>query len=94
MDNQIESVSKRVERVEGKIDDLLKVLISMARAEEKLVAIAENVSEIREENRRLIEKVSDLEEEVSVHKESLQTTKRVGFLLLGGLVSLGLSHFM
>lgn len=89
VDSEIISLSKRVERVEGKIDDMFEVMISMARAEEKLANITSTLVDIRDENKLLLNKIDALEEEVSVHQEQLATAKKVTFLLLGGLVSIG-----
>lgn len=89
VDSEIASLSKRVERVEGKIDDMFEVMISMARAEEKLANITATLADIRTENKALMEKIDDLEEEVATHKEQLTITKRVAFVLFGGLVSVG-----
>lgn len=91
VDSEIASLSKRVERVEGKIDDMFEVMISMARAEEKLASITSTLVDIRDENKILLNKVETLEDEVLANKEQLALTKKIAFLLLGGLVSLATS---
>ena len=92
-DSEISSLSKRVERVESKIDDMFEVMISMARAEEKLANITATLVDIRDENKKLIDKIDSLEEEVATHKEQLATAKKVTFLLLGGVISVGATVF-
>lgn len=88
MDPQIESLSKRVERVETKIDDMFEVMISMARAEEKLASIAGNLSDMRQDNKALKNKIEALEEMISSQQSQLEFTKKVAFMLLASVLSL------
>ena len=61
MSNQNQDHESRLDRIESKIDDLSKAMISLARAEEKLTSIEKNNFAHYERMNRFSRKLDDLE---------------------------------
>ena len=59
-----ETTNHRLDRIENKIDDLADAMISMARAEEKLVAMKDDHDKMYERVNRLSQKLDDIERKV------------------------------
>lgn len=74
-----EHFGRRLERIEEKIDNLADALISIARAEEKLVSLEVARSEILQQLTRLRTAVDHNEQENAKLKAQIQTMKARDF---------------
>lgn len=82
------AVEDRLERIEEKLDDLTDAMVSLARSEEKILAIQEQVQNQNERLNRHSEKIDDVEK-VAIRNEF--TSKIVWAILIaiiGSLVSM------
>ena len=82
------AVEDRLERIEEKLDDLTSAMVSLARSEEKILAIQEQVANQNERLNRHSEKIDEVEK-VAIRNEF--TSKIVWAILIaiiGSLVSM------
>jgi predicted RNase H-like nuclease (RuvC/YqgF family) len=93
-DTQISSLSKRVERVESKIDDMFEVMISMARAEEKIANLTLYLSEMREENDELYKKIDLLESLVASNKAAVDSARKIMWIAISSFTAAGATLVM
>ena len=64
-----ETQSQRLDRIEDKIDKLSDAMVSLARAEEKLIAIEKNNHAGIERMNRFSQKLDDIEKKVEQKEE-------------------------
>lgn len=72
-----ETTHNRLDRIENKIDDLADAMISMARAEEKLVAMKEDHDKMYERVNRLSQKLDDIERRVLDNYKTVQVINKL-----------------
>ena len=79
-----ETTNHRLDRIENKIDDLADAMISMARAEEKLIALKEDHDKMYERVNRLSQKLDDIESKVH---DNYRTVKVINKLFWVAIVA-------
>ena len=72
-----ETTNNRLDRIENKIDDLADAMISMARAEEKLVAMKDDHDKMYERVNRLSQKLDDIERKVLDNYKTVQVINKL-----------------
>lgn len=72
-----ETTNHRLDRIENKIDDLTDAMVSMARAEEKLVAMKADHDKMYERVNRLSQKLDDIESKVHDNYRTVQVINKL-----------------
>lgn len=89
-----ESQVKRLDRIEEKIDKLSDAMISLARAEEKLIAIEQNNHANFERLNRFSAKLDDIEKKVDNNARTVAIINRLFWIVAVAMSSIVLSqHF-
>jgi len=79
-----DSTDQRLERIEEKLDQLTDAMISLARAEEKLVQMAKNQDNNHQRVNRLSEKLDEIEKKVD---ENHRTVCLINKLVYAALIA-------
>ena len=79
-----DSTDQRLERIEEKLDQLTDAMISLARAEEKLAAMAKNQENNHERVNRLSSKLDEIEKKVD---ENHRTVCLINKLVYAALIA-------
>lgn len=86
-----ESQNQRLDRIEEKIDKLSDAMISLARAEEKLIQIEKNNHANFERMNRFSQKLDDIEKKVDDNARTVAIINRVvyvvGIAVIGAIVN-------
>lgn len=71
------STNQRLDRIEGKLDQLAEAMVSMARAEEKLVGIKEDQDRQFERMNKFSVKLDDIEKKVDDNARTIQVINKL-----------------
>jgi len=86
-----ETQSQRLDRIEDKIDKLSDAMVSLARAEEKLIAIEKNNHAGIERMNRFSQKLDDIEKKVEQNAQTVGVINRLFWIVIvaaaGAIVS-------
>ena len=90
-----ETQNSRLDRIEEKIDKLSDAMISLARAEEKLIAIEKNNHANYDRMNRFSQKLDNIEDKVNDNARTIDVIKKTFWLLVGSVfVGLASQYFM
>ena len=90
-----ETQNSRLDRIEEKIDKLSDAMISLARAEEKLIAIEKNNHANYDRMNRFSQKLDNIEDKVNDNTRTIDVIKKTFWLILGSVfVGLASQYFM
>ena len=90
-----ETQNSRLNRIEEKIDKLSDAMISLARAEEKLIAIEKNNHANYDRMNRFSQKLDSIEDKVNDNARTIDVIKKTFWLVLGSVfVGLASQYFM
>ena len=90
-----ETQTTRLDRIEEKIDKLSDAMISLARAEEKLIAIEKNNHANFERMNRFSQKLDTIEDKVLENAQTIGIITKMFWLLLGAIaVAAATTFFM
>jgi tetrahydromethanopterin S-methyltransferase subunit G len=90
-----ETQNTRLDRIEEKIDKLSDAMISLARAEEKLIAIEKNNHANYDRMNRFSQKLDSIEDKVNDNARTIDVIKKTFWLILGSVfVGLASQYFM
>ena len=88
----VETQAKRLDRIETKIDKLSDAMISLARAEEKLIAIEKNNHSNMERMNRFSMKLDDIERKVNENAHTVGIINKIAWVttsvLIGSLIKM------
>lgn len=87
LQKHIQVENTRLDRIEEKIDKLAETVISLARAEEKLIALSSDNAENRERLGRVEEKVLDVDRKVDEHGVTVKVINRVFWIMIAASAS-------
>ena len=87
LQKHIQVENTRLDRIEEKIDKLAETVISLARAEEKLIALSSDNAENRERLGRVEEKVLDVDRKVDEHGVTVKVIHRVFWIMIAASAS-------
>ena len=76
-----ESQAQRLDRIEEKIDKLSEAMISLARAEEKLIAIERNNQSNYDRMNRFSQKLDNIEKQVDDNARTVSIINKVVYIL-------------
>lgn len=87
-----ETQAKRLDRIETKIDKLTDAMVSIARAEEKLIAIENNNHSAYERMNKFSQKLDDIERKVNENAHTVGIINKIAWvtttILLGGIIKM------
>ena len=90
-----ETQSSRLDRIEEKIDKLSDAMISLARAEEKLIAIEKNNHANYDRMNRFSQKLDNIEDKVNDNARTIGVITKSFWLVVGAVaVALAGQYFM
>ena len=90
-----ETQNSRLDRIEEKIDKLSDAMISLARAEEKLIAIEKNNHANYDRMNCFSQKLDSIEDKVKDNARTIDVIKKTFWLVLGSVfVGLASQYFM
>lgn len=78
-----ETQTQRLDRIEEKIDKLSDAMISLARAEEKLIAIEKNNHANFDRMNRFSQKLDDIEDKVIDNTRTISVITKMFWLVIG-----------
>ena len=88
----VETQAKRLDRIETKIDKLSDAMISLARAEEKLIAIEKNNHSNYDRMTKFSMKLDDIERKVNENAHTVGIINKIAWvttsILIGGLIKM------
>ena len=88
----VETQAKRLDRIETKIDKLSDAMISLARAEEKLIAIEKDNHSNMERMNRFSMKLDDIERKVNENAHTVGIINKIAWvttsILIGSLIKM------
>ena len=80
-----ETQTQRLDRIEEKIDKLSDAIISLARAEEKLIAIEKNNHANFDRMNRFSQKLDDIEDKVIDNTRTISVITKSFWLVIGAV---------
>lgn len=80
-----ETQTQRLDRIEEKIDKLSDAMISLARAEEKLIAIEKNNHANFDRMNRFSQKLDDIEDKVIDNTRTISVITKMFWLVIGAI---------
>lgn len=87
LQKHIQVENTRLDRIEEKIDKLAETVISLARAEEKLIALSSDNAENRDRLGKVEEKVLDVDRKVDEHGVTVKVINRVFWIMIAASAS-------
>ena len=72
-----DKVDDRLTRIEQKIDKLADAMVSLARAEEKILALQDDHDNMRERMNRLSQKLDDIQRSVDANTRTITIINRI-----------------
>lgn len=88
-----ETQSQRLNRIEEKIDKLSDAMISLARAEEKLIAIEKNNNSHYERMNRFSQKLDHIEKQVDDNARTVKVINTIMYTLVVAVVGAIVKQF-
>jgi len=87
MSDDFNDLSKRFDRIENKIDKLSDAMVSLARTEEKIMAMESDRSNTIERLNRHSEKIDELNDLVKENSRITANIVRITWIIVGTLVA-------
>jgi len=85
--------NQRLDRIEDKIDKLSDAMISLARAEEKLIAIEKNNHANFERMNRFSQKLDDIDKKVEDNSHTVRIVNRITMVVVTALIGALIKFF-
>ena len=79
----VDKVDDRLTRIEQKIDKLADAMVSLARAEEKILALQDDHDNMRERMNRLSQKLDDIQRSVDANTRTITIINRICWIIIG-----------
>ena len=89
---QNETTESRLDRIESKIDKLADAMISLARAEEKIIALQDDHENMRERLNKLSVKLDQIHKTVDDNSRTVGIINRIGMALIVALLGAYVAH--
>ena len=89
---QNETTESRLDRIEQKIDKLADAMISLARAEEKIIALQDDHENMRERLNKLSVKLDEIQKTVDDNSRTLGIINKVGMALIVAILGAYVAH--
>lgn len=82
----------RLDRIEGKLDKLSEAMVSIARAEEKLIAMESKYASQYNRMNRFSEKIDHIERTVVANTQTVNNIIKLFWLVVAAAVAAGISQ--
>lgn len=89
---QTETTEARLDRIEQKIDKLADAMISLARAEEKIIALQDDHTNHTERLNRLSVKLDEIQKVVDDNSRTVGLINRIGMAILVAAIGAYVAH--
>ena len=90
----VDKVEDRLTRIEQKIDKLADAMISLARAEEKIVALQDDHDNMRERMNRLSQKLDDIQRCVDANTRTITIINRICWIIIAAGTAALIGQFL
>lgn len=87
-------VDQRLDRIESKIDRLSEAIISIARAEEKLIQLENDKKFLMERMLTIEERVSDTERKTEEHSSAISIIQRITWIAVSTAVAAAVGAYL
>lgn len=82
------ATEERLTRIEQKLDKLSDAVVSLARMEERMVALFNRMDNYDSNQQKIIERVTELEKKLATKVNTMRIGEKFVWLLIGGVISL------
>jgi chromosome segregation ATPase len=89
-----EHYAERMDRIEKKLDELTSAVVSIARAEEKIVVLIEDTAEIKAAVNSHTSRIHELELDVSKNKSNLKSLFNFFWTAVGAGITVALAMIL
>ena len=89
---QNETTESRLDRIEQKIDKLADAMISLARAEEKIIALQDDHENMRERLNKLSVKLDEIQKTVDHNSRTVGIINKIGMALIVAILGAYVAH--
>ena len=89
---QSETTESRLDRIEQKIDKLADAMISLARAEEKIIALQDDHDNMRERMNKLSVKLDDIQKAVDDNSRTVSIINKIVYAAVVAAVGAYVAH--
>lgn len=87
-------INERFDRIETKIDKLSEAMVSLARTEEKIIALDADKQNLYNRVNRHSEKLDELTMAVAANSRTVATINKLMWILIAGAVATGFKVFL
>jgi predicted nucleic acid-binding Zn-ribbon protein len=88
LSNEHAHQEKRLDRIEEKIDKLSEAMVSLARTEEKILAMEQNNRNTYDRMNRLSQKLDDLEDSVKENNRIVTIITKLSWLVVAAVIGM------
>lgn len=89
-----EEINKRFDRIEDKIDKLSDAMISLARTEEKIMAMESDKNNMIERLNRHSEKIDELNDKVNENSRTTANINKIVWLIVAAVITVAVRAFL
>ena len=89
---QKETTESRLDRIEQKIDKLADAMISLARAEEKIIALQDDHENMRERMNKLSVKLDDIQKAVDDNSRTVSIINKIVYAAVVAAIGAYVAH--
>lgn len=89
-----EEINKRFDRIESKIDKLSDAMVSLARTEEKIMAIEAEKANLNDRLNRHSEKLDELNDKVNENGRTVSTINKIIWVVVAAVVTVAVKSFL
>ncbi len=89
-----EEINKRFDRIEDKIDKLSDAMISLARTEEKIMAMESDKNNMIERMNRHSEKIDELNDKVNENSRITSNINKIVWLIVAAVITVAVRAFL
>jgi uncharacterized protein YoxC len=89
-----EEINKKFDRIESKIDKLSDAMVSLARTEEKIMAIEAEKANLNDRLNRHSEKLDELNDKVNENGRTVSTINKIVWVVVAAVVTVAVKSFL
>lgn len=89
-----EEINKRFDRIESKIDKLSDAMVSLARTEEKIMAMEAEKANLNDRLNRHSEKLDELNDKVNENGRTVSTINKIVWVVVAAVVTVAVKSFL
>lgn len=89
-----EEINKRFDRIESKIDKLSDAMVSLARTEEKIMAMEAEKANLNDRLNRHSQKLDELNDKVNENGRTVSTINKIVWVVVAAVVTVAVKSFL